>query len=522
MSEQIIKIQSEQGFSEEAKPGAFIRKLVDFIIPGSGTYDLSRSHINVNMQLENLVAVAGETPSGSDLGTAFYNTDILLTGGTADLQAPNSQLVRNASMFSASRGMVESIRRVDTLRSLLYTLENSKTSQQNELDHLGPIEMNRGNGQATSSVIAVVPMNSDIGGLIDSDFTSQYISRDVQIPLSDLFGVGSAMWNGDVYGDTRIHCELNMNRLEVVNLAGGEDVEAGPAYYNADKFGDIAPQTQGGLGATTNFLETNLKYGEFGQFCPFYVGQAISIKSTASLGGAPPGGVVANAPSHQVITAIEYTKGSDANPPTGDSTVRITTAGTWYTSTNASNVLSDITIESLGADPAKATIRVNRAEIVLTQVQMDGPDKIDYRTYSTEIVQGNSQTTFNKQFIVEPNAQNLIMAHTALGDANPTQEWKNYQIAINNVNQTGNRAVVYGKNLHQDRLLRFFNNRSQAVHSLRLSASNVAEPSSTQTDIFPILETCPLTQSSKMVDMEIESAGGLQELILYKELVRTI
>jgi len=25
-----------------------------------------------------------------------------------------------------------------------------------------------------------------------------------------------------------------------------------------------------------------------------------------------------------------------------------------------------------------------------------------------------------------------------------------------------------------------------------------------------------------MVDMEIESAGGLQELILYKELVRTI
>ena len=522
MSEQIIKIQSDQGFSEEAKPGEFIRKLVDFTIPGSGTYDLGRSYINVNMQLENLVAIAGEEPVGADLGTAMFNTDISLSGGTVDLQAPNAQLVRNASMFSASRGMVESIRRVDTLRSLLYTLENSKTSQQNELDHLGPIEINRGNGQATSSVIAVVPMNTNVNGLSDSEFTSQYISRDVQIPLSDLFGVGSAMWNGDVYGDTRIHCELNMNRLEIIDLAGGEDSEAGPAYYNGDNFGEIDDQTQAALGATTNFVETTLKYGEFGQFLPFYVGQSIEIKSTASLGGAPPGGVVANTPSHQVITAIEYSKGNNANPPTGDSTVRITTSGNWYTSTNASNVLSDITIESLSADPAKSTIRVNRAEIVLTQVQMDGPDKIDYRTYSTEIVQGNSQTTFNKQYIVEPNAQNLILAHTALGDMNPSQEWKNYQIAINNVNQTGNREVHYGANLHQDRLLRFFNNRSQAVHSLRLSANNVAEPSSTLTDIYPILETCPLTQSSKMVDVEIESAGGIQELILYKELVRTI
>ena len=522
MSEQIIKIQSEQGFSEEAKPGAFIRKLVDFIIPGNGTYDLSRSYINVNMQLENLVANAGEEATGRDLGTAQFNTDILLTGGTDDLQAPNSQLVRNASMFSASRGMVESIRRVDTLRSLLYTLENSKTSQQNELDHLGPIEMNRGNGNATSSVIAVVPMNSDVNGLIDSDFTSQYISRDVQIPLSDLFGVGSAMWNGDVYGDTRIHCELNMNRLEVVNLAGGEESEAGPAYYDGDLFGAMEPQTQGGIGSTTDFLETTLKYGEFGQFCPFYVGQAIIINADTTLGGPPPGGIVAIPPSHQVITAIEYSKGSNANPPTGDSTVRITTAGSWYTSTNAGNVLSNILVQSLEADQTKVTIRVNRAEIVLTQVQTPGPDKIDYRTYSTEIVQGNSQTTFNKQFIVEPNAQNLIMAHTALGDGNPTQEWKNYQISINNVNQTGNREVHYGASLHQDRLLRFFNNRSQAVHSLRLSGNNVAEPSSTLTDVYPILETCPLTQSSKMVDMEIESTGGLQELILYKELVRTI
>jgi len=524
MSEQIIKIQSEQGFSEQAKPSEFIRKLVDFVIPGSGTYDLGRSYINVNVQLENLVAQAGEEPTGDTGETALFNVDIAFTGDTENLQMPNSMLVRNASMFSATRGMVESIRRVDTLRALLYTLENSKTSQQNELDHLGPIEVNRGNGNMTSSMIAVVPMNTNVDGTTDQQFVSKYISRDIQIPLSDLFGVGSALWNGSVYGDTRIHCELNMNNLEILSLAGNEDVEAGPQYYNGKNFGDMVGQTQAGVGSTTNFVVTDLKYGEFGQFLPFYVGQAVVINATATLDGVPPGAPTAIPPSHQVITSIEYSPGDNtANPPTGDSAVKITFGGTWYTSTNALNVLNTITVVALAEDSAKAEIRVNRAEIVLTQVQEDGPDKIDYRTYSTEIVQGNGVLQYNKQYIVEPNAQNLIIATGKPNDNNPIGEWDNYEISIDNINQTGNRSIVYGNNLHQDRLLRFFNNRGQTVHSMRLSANNVLEPESQQTPIFPILETCPLTETSKMVDIEInDNDTGIEEVILYKELVRTI
>ena len=51
--EQILKIESEQGFSETANHGDFINsKLIDLIIPGNtGTYDLSKTYININMEL---------------------------------------------------------------------------------------------------------------------------------------------------------------------------------------------------------------------------------------------------------------------------------------------------------------------------------------------------------------------------------------------------------------------------------------------------------------------------------------
>ena len=69
--EKILKIQSEQGFSETAiadpaAVGQFINsKLVDFIIPGNGTYDLSKSYVNINMEVVSEQAgLGGLTPTG--------------------------------------------------------------------------------------------------------------------------------------------------------------------------------------------------------------------------------------------------------------------------------------------------------------------------------------------------------------------------------------------------------------------------------------------------------------------------
>ena len=70
----------------------------------------------------------------------------------------------------------------------------------------------------------------------------------MRIPLSDLFGVGSAVWNGQVYGDTRIHLELSPNRLKIQPCGGAESTSeltlpGGAVAYgamdSADGTGDI-------------------------------------------------------------------------------------------------------------------------------------------------------------------------------------------------------------------------------------------------------------------------------------------
>ena len=53
--EKILKLQSEQGFSESAKPTEFINsKLIDFVIPRGACYDLSKSFINTNESIINI------------------------------------------------------------------------------------------------------------------------------------------------------------------------------------------------------------------------------------------------------------------------------------------------------------------------------------------------------------------------------------------------------------------------------------------------------------------------------------
>ena len=164
---------------------------------------------------------------------------------------------------------------------------------------------------------------------------------------------------------------------------------------------------------------------------------------------------------------------------------------------------------------------MNRAEIVLTEVSEPGPSSIDYTTYSTEEVQGNGLTNFNRQYTIEPNAQNMILATCNAGAQIANRSWESYQIAINNVDQTGNRPINWGQNTHQDRMMRFFNNRGQDVHSLRLEQYDINDEQKV-TEVYPILETLPLTRENKIVNIELNSAAGSQDLLLYKELIKTI
>jgi hypothetical protein len=79
--ESIIKIASEQGFSETWVPADVAtapptQKLLDFIIPGNtGTYDLGKCWINVNAEV---IPAPNVNEPANTLNSALYNNDIVM------------------------------------------------------------------------------------------------------------------------------------------------------------------------------------------------------------------------------------------------------------------------------------------------------------------------------------------------------------------------------------------------------------------------------------------------------------
>ena len=540
MSEQILKLQPTNSYGETAIPGAFVNsKLLDFTIPGNSTYDLSKSYVAINMSALPTANTAGAPTGVLDSDTALYSQEIVLqvganpaTAGAAPLagQYQSSQcasLVRNAQMFSQNRGMVESIRRVDTLRQILFNLENDKTEIKDNLNGFGTFQGRRGLNNRTTSLHHTVTNNTNVNGDVDLALKSYAIARDFRIPLSDLFGVGNAMWNGQVYGDTRINLELNINKLYLMQLGGDEDTSQ--SSDNANMWGAVTAVTVAQstpinlLVLTTGYMQDNM-----GLLMPFHVGQCIVVNGTNANGG----GTGTPGPITEVRVIIDSISIDNAG------LVTITTRTPWMTATAAAagDAISDILIKADVANVLTSQIRINKAEIVLSQMPgVNGPSEIDYRTYSTEEQNGNDQPTYFHQYAVEPQAQNLIVAHCNAGEIACQREWLEYRMAINNVDVTGNRSVRYAQNLHQDRVLRFMNNRGQDISNLSLrTLDNVAiqgtnnDTRTNQLQIFPICETLPVRPEPKTVTLNLEGnpigtvSTTIGDVIMYKELIKTI
>ena len=561
MSERILKLQSDQNFAEVAVPYAFTQKLIDFRIPASGmTYDLSKSYINLNMQVDsvgNLDSNGAAIPGAVASDTALFNNDISFAskanGAGAKRLASNSQLVRNADMFSASKGMVESIRRVNTLRNVLWNLENDSAEMRNGLDKSGVFEGRRGTGNKTSTLIQNIGQNVNAAGVADTTLKAQKLSRDFRIPISDLFGVGSSLWNTNYFSETRIHIELQPNQLFIEQLGGSEDTDTFDGQANTPAWGamqsydggasTLATFPQGkGLGTVDAPLITTLIYDDVGLNFPFYVGQAVECAFANSV-GAGSGGMVAPATGN-IIESIEHiTNAVKTRLVAADATLYTNlVVGTVLiifrnAIATAGAVVQNLTAITLKASKGAATdtITINRAELVLSEVDSDGPMGMDYTTYTTEETQGHAGlNNLTKQVMVEPACTNLIVANCDTGDLMSNQPWLYYRMAIDNVDVSGNRDIVWGESIHKDRMGRFFKNRNQRFtnSTLRQIACNVAQRAygagpgapGNQIAFYPILETMPLSQGTKIVNLELQGTTGNdpKDLVFYKEIQKSI
>jgi len=523
--DKIIKITSQQGFSAswtntETTPSSL--NLIDFTIPSGLNVDLSRSYMSFNSQINN---TTNDTPINARW---VFNAN-----AGNDFNVPTAALIRNISVRN-DRGLVESVRKADTLACGLWGLTNSAETRKNDLNTFAKYVNGRGAGNYTSYQLDCVTDNTAPNGTdVNTLHTSGNVDRDIKVPLKDVLGIGSTeQYSTTIMGETRIHAELNFANLTSEQLGGDELTSImfdGSTAYGAME-GDIVAD-----GATfgKELISTG-GYGDWQYLNPFFVGQQVILKAIATPSA---GGAGLNILKTTTITSMKYqtnnTLSATANTNLGK--VIITIADEVYDNdtSGVEQTITGVTINYDGANLALQNV-INRAELCLYTIPDDGnmPTSLTYPTYTTEEDNGNGILSFSRQYIMEPQADAVLVALCANNNILPNKPMDSYRYAINQTEQTGNRdidmcnATQLGSPLQFERLQRCLDSQIAVgfrnAH-LRFYKNSVV----TQDDVYSgpismICETLPVTSDSKMLNLNIEAAGGVDKMVIYKHMYKTI
>ena len=584
----VIKLNSQQSLFNSNN------RLVDLVIPGnSGVYNLSETYIAIDMNVSGLepnVAASGlpaegqlaEVP-GAALPSTSAIADVRLgithqsTGASIYDQCavPVETLVRNASMFSETRGKVEDIRRVDALRATMkaYT-QDLEDVEAASLTGMPP--MGKSNPWSSGRFAIMVGVG---------DTESKYKNREVRIMLKDLFNIGSAeAWDTSVYGDTHIHLELNLNRLQLQqNLAGALDTEPWDRFYHNNQVAASVTRPANikykealevklttSAETTRNFdsIEMAIQYDSLEQ-SPFWVNQILNVQTTIT---GTPGGASAK-----------------VYPTSGDNRWAVIKSITWDKTTKrvtlgfgtGSHVL--VIAGSIGAAGIQIVREVCGIEMVpdagttdkldshlsidtieLTAVrrpEMDkGPPQIQYTQFLTTSDQWSNGTSLNRSYFLPANTTNAFMvfpsANTTLAAANTTKsEFSDilgcarigeYRFTLNGESVT-NRAVKMltqpvqgvgtaggepkldrGSSLHYTLISEAMMNSGRRFHSLDEAVFDFNIPMSTEVPVtanaeygWATLETAPMKLcymlalpipvSNQQTQLTIELEGSFKE-----------
>ena len=230
-------------------------------------------------------------------------------------------------------------------------------------------------------------------------------------------------------------------------------------------------------------LETTGSYGDWQYVMPFFEGQQLLLNFDAGDAGA----TTPQAEQTRTIVSIKYQNDNTATPPTDTSKVFITLDANIYTNPNGSGGAAQ-TVENIliKYDKANLTLQnvINRAELCLYTIPDDGdmPNSLTFPTYTTEADNGNDLTSFNRQYVLEPEADAVLIACCDANNILPTRNINSYRYAINQEVQ----ADVYSS------------------------------------PITMICETLDTSADSKMLNLNIETTDPLKKLLIYKHMYKTI
>jgi hypothetical protein len=506
--ERVIKIQSEnsivQTFNNVTTTPT--NKNLDFKIPEGGVYDLSESYIALEMELIDPTQPIGGVAVPFAKMTMGVDTNNFATFAENHI-GDGTLLVRNAQLYSQRRGMLESIRRVDTLGMIKHSLEKDDQEIQCDMNALGVVAQHRLEGVLTSPYCDEVRVSQGDG--IDVNGNGDNVSRnrphEQRIKLKDLFGLGSAkLFSTDKYGECKMNLELNLDKLKMGFIQGqegnnpaGQDLNSAQNQLAVASGADISAVT---LVATATEDEELL--------CPFSVGQAINCDFTGSVQG------VSNQTA--IIRDINYA-------PATNTYELFFTRAVFSGTGGGTEDFTNIRVTPLRA--GDISCRINNAELNLTEVMNADakkvPDEISFITYSTEEMDGAGLAVANKRTHLEPNCQTLYVANCETGKIAPARAMSKYRLAIDNEDVSGNRDVIAFKQLHKDRINRAYVNKNVPLKNLelRLYRHSALQAVMRSERLSVIVEPMELSDEDKLAQLEIHANVTNQDIILYKELV---
>lgn len=517
--ENYTKIQSSQGIFDTSGQ----KNLCDFHIPAnSGSYDMSKSFINVNVKVATTSTDAVE--GDADAPAPVYNTGIVFNEsnrGTANafsrIANPDSAvLVKNARMVSA-RGKLEDLRNVACLRTNLGVFEKNEKDQED-----GTYAMSNDN---TDQLATTQPLNSLVAV---GDFASETRNHNIRVPLSSVFELGhESVYDSAYHGNTRISLELNLDKLAVINKTTATETNN---RYNltggAEKYNEFKDQTKAGagtdtLGSADYPLVSKIEYASL-EDSPWYVGQRCSLTATNANGAT----AIAGAKIVQIkkITwcDAESKFPNDAGGTAGDSkgcvAIELTAGLGAMTATQGYT-----TIVMNPQDPTTSPIVINNIELVAKQTSEKDMNGLQYTTYTAqEDSFPVNSASLNRTYQLPPNCINVYVMFN-----NPVYSFEDidtYRLTLNNIDQTS-RDVKMNGSLHYDLLSKVFQNKDAVVGSLEGKLDDSAKHLGEANQEYKVsIIACPVQLSGSPTQLGIEvvgtNLGG--KVIVYSEVVKEI
>ena len=480
MSSRIIKITSRQNH-----PITSTKNLVDFDVP-SGMYDLSKSYLNLNVEL----------PSENANNIALMNLEKSseVNGDSSGTQDDNVGFVRHASLRSSSVGMIENLRHINSLKYNLQAYEQS-VSKQTCSEIMSKMSPSKDENSLGSSNYRTL---NKTGSVLSNDKAHNHIIR-----LKDVWNFcKNSYYDTQDKGDLELHLELDVENVKSVQSVKSTDTYWTEQYEN-NAFGNGALADVGGAGNITS-IATKRSFLDLHE-SPFYVGMRLSITSAN----------LTSSPVQAQVSSIAQNN---------DGTLQLD----FGTTLNFAGAAQDVVCKSVDEAAPSAPV-FNYCELVLHQLE-NKQSSGDYE-FSTYHLQEDSLSTqaLNKGYYVDKMCKNVfIITPKNNVDLRSSTQVNSYRTSIDNVYQQ-NRKVEFGNGrdpLHLSQIVKCWDNRDEMLTNTRglipKSQNSQVAPFVNSLHTFMVCQPTPITKTQKLVGVELNTQTAMGRFMLYEEVIRQL